>query len=68
MQTNSCDRCGPDVGPYAETHALIAALNGDDDHLADLINDSTAFELRTFVDAMEGVTDVIGDRLGHGGP
>jgi hypothetical protein len=66
--SNSCEICGPDVGPYAETHMLVAALNGEREHLAELVAQSYASELRTTADALELMTDTIGDRLGYGGP
>jgi hypothetical protein len=64
---SNCATCG-DVGPYAETHALIAALNGDDEHLSEVLESSSKFELGTFADALDTVSDAIGARLGVMGP
>jgi len=46
---NLCDDCG-DVGPYAETHALVAVMNGDMDHAAEVLRESTAMELSQLED------------------
>lgn len=65
---STCDICGPDVGPYAETHQLVAVMHGELDHARELVAQSYSAELRMFADQLDDLTGLIGDRLGYGGP
>lgn len=44
---------------YTETKALVAALNGDDEEVRNVVGDLTAREARSLLDALEVLADVV---------
>ena len=46
-------------GGYAETHALVAALEGDVDELERAVRDMLPGERRTFADALRLTLDTV---------
>lgn len=62
---STCDICG-DVGPYAETHQLVAVMHGETEHARELIAQSNGTELRAFADQLDDLTELVlaAERLG----
>jgi len=56
-----CDRCG-DTGPYAETHALVAVMNGDLEHAADVLAESSGYELNQLLDHTVDLARLVSER------
>lgn len=58
-----CEHCG-ETGPYAETHALVAVLNGDLEHAEELAAELTSTEARQLVDATVDLARLAHERTG----